>query len=58
MGRRLVVFGIFFPVLALTVGLLLYADHFRNGKMYDQMIEVVKGAVAVILGAGANELAR
>jgi chromate transport protein ChrA len=45
-------------VLALTVGLLLYADHFRNVKMYDQMIEVVKGAVAVILGAGANELAR
>jgi chromate transport protein ChrA len=58
MGRNLVVFGIFFPVLALAVGLLIYADHFGNVRMYDQMSEVVKGAIAVILGAGANELAR
>ena len=37
MLRKLVTFGMLFLVLAVAVGLLLYADHFGNVKMYDQM---------------------
>jgi hypothetical protein len=58
MLRKLVTFAMLFLVLGVAVGLLLYADHFGNVKMYDQMIEVVKTTIAVIVGAGANELGR
>jgi len=58
MGRKLVFFGVLLLVLFVTVGLLIYADHFGNVKMYDQMVELVKTATFIILGAGATEVAR
>ena len=58
MLRKIITFGMLFLVLVVAVGLMIYADHFGNVKMYDQMVELVKGSAAVILGAGANELAR